>query len=323
MSAFVMMIDELKGCIDSGEYRRLSLAELEAWNKRLYEDILPERYEDSYANPSYAVRELGEYGQMLSFLYTELRGAIVYAFEQKTEYLDILFELLIEVYNRFEEEQEPDVRGIRDILYWYACDYCDVFAAEHIREQIDPTDNFAMEIIEGSDLEDIRYLYFFGEFVSDNERKTAKHLSELPPETIQKMADVYTEGYRVGFINTGRDLSKKSTVNIRYALGFERVVRAAVGNFRKMGLAPTLYRSGVSVLTKRRHLKLGYTGAEANKQYDYDHKDDLGLFMDRQLLERKLEVLKTTYEKYKTLAAGFAGPACMETFGEKPFSPEQ
>lgn len=24
MSAFVMMIDELKGCIDSGEYRRLS-----------------------------------------------------------------------------------------------------------------------------------------------------------------------------------------------------------------------------------------------------------------------------------------------------------
>ena len=45
--------------------------------------------------------------------------------------------------------------------------------------------------------------------------------------------------------------------------------------------------------------------------------------MDRQLLERKLEVLKTTYEKYKTLAAGFAGPACMETFGEKPFSPEQ
>ena len=50
---------------------------------------------------------------MLSFLYTELRGAIVYAFEQKTEYLDILFELLIEVYNRFEEEQEPDVRGIR------------------------------------------------------------------------------------------------------------------------------------------------------------------------------------------------------------------
>ena len=137
------------------------------------------------------------------------------------------------------------------------------------------------------------------------------------------MADVYTEGYRVGFINTGRDLSKKSTVNIRYALGFERVVRAAVGNFRKMGLAPTFYRSGVSVLTKRRHLKLGYAGAEANKQYDYDHKDDLGLFMDRQLLERKLEVLKTTYEKYKALAAGFAGPACMETFGEKPFSPAQ
>ncbi len=36
------------------------------------------------------------------------------------------------------------------------------------------------------------------------------------------MADVYTEGYRIGFINTGKDLSKKSIVNIRYSLGFER-----------------------------------------------------------------------------------------------------
>lgn len=323
MSAFVIMIEELKSCIDSGEYRRLPLADLEAWNERLYEDILPGRYENSYANPSYAVKTLGQYGQMLSFLYTELRGAIVYAFEKKTEYLDILFELLIEVYNRFEEEREPDIRGIRDILYWYACDYCEVFGAEHIREQIDPEGNFAAEIIENSDLSDIRYLYFFGEFVSDNERKTAQHLAELPPETIRRMADVYTEGYRVGFVNTGKDLSRKSTVNIRYALGFERVVRESVGNFRKMGLAPTFYRSGVSVLTKRRHLKLGYFGATANKQYEYDHKDDQAIFLDKQFLERRMEVLKTTYEKYKALAAGVAGPACMDVFGEKPFSPEQ
>lgn len=87
-----------------------------------------------------------------------------------------------------------------------------------------------------SDLTDLRYLYQFGEYISENEWKTAEHLNSLPEETIRKMADVYTEGYRIGFVNTGKDLSKKSVVNIRYILGFERVVKKAIENFRKNGL---------------------------------------------------------------------------------------
>ena len=94
------------------------------------------------------------------------------------------------------------------------------------------------------------------------------------------MADVYTEGYRIGFVNTGKNLSKKATVNIRYTLGFERVIRIAIENFRKMGLKPTIYRAGVSVLTKRQHLKIGYYGGIANKQYEYDHKDDKAYYFD-------------------------------------------
>ena len=32
--------------------------------------------------------------------------------------------------------------------------------------------------------------------------------------------------YRMGFINGRKDLSKKKTVNIRYNLGFERMVKS-------------------------------------------------------------------------------------------------
>lgn len=174
-----------------------------------------------------------------------------------------------------------------------------------------------------SDLDDIRYLYQFGEYISENELQTARHLMKLDDAVIKRMADVYTEGYRIGFVNTGKDLSKKSTVNIRYVLGFERVIKKAIANFEKMGLKPVIYRSGVSVLTKRQHLKIGYFGAVANKQYEYDHRNDQALFLDKKFLERKLEVVKTTYERYKELAAGFAGPACIEMFGEEPFAPKQ
>ena len=322
LADFALLVDKLKEKIENGEYYKFSIEELECWNTHLYDDVLGEHYKTSYANPAFATEKFGiEYGRLLSFLYTELRGVIPYAFEKKTEYLDILFELFIEVYNQFEEENEPEYEHVRQTIYWYASDYCDVFLADRIKEQIDPEDNFAADLIMNSDFNDVRYLYYYGEYVSENEKRTAMHLNELPLETIQKMADVYTEGYRIGFVNTGKNLSKKATVNISYTLGFERVIRIAIENFRKMGLKPTIYRAGVSVLTKRQHLKIGYYGGIANKQYEYDHKDDQALILDRQFMERKLEVMRTTYEQYKDLARRHAGPACMETFGEEPFTP--
>lgn len=322
LADFALLVDKLKEKIENGEYYKFSIEELECWNTHLYDDVLGEHYKTSYANPAFATEKFGiEYGRLLSFLYTEFRGVIPYAFEKKIEYLDILFELFIEVYNQFEEENEPEYEHVRQTIYWYASDYCDVFLADRIKEQIDPEDNFAADLIMNSDFNDVRYLYYYGEYVSENEKRTAMHLNELPLETIQKMADVYTEGYRIGFVNTGKNLSKKATVNIRYTLGFERVIRIAIENFRKMGLKPTIYRAGVSVLTKRQHLKIGYYGGIANKQYEYDHKDDQALILDRQFMERKLEVMRTTYEQYKDLARRHAGPACMETFGEEPFTP--
>ena len=321
MAEFVLMLDELRTELLDGRYQKLELDELRKWNRRLYQDVLPGQYEKSYANPDYACKMLGkESGQILGMLYAELRGAVVYVFEGKTEYLAILYELLIEVYNQFEEE--PDPKAVRDTFYWYASDYCDVFLADRIREQVLPEESFATDLIMNSDLTDLRYLYQFGEYISENEWKTAEHLNSLPEETIRKMADVYTEGYRIGFVNTGKDLSKKSVVNIRYILGFERVVKKAIENFEKMGLKPVIYRAAVSVLTKRQHIKIGYYGAVANKQYEYDHKDDQALFMDKRYVERKLEVMKTVFEQNKEMAAGVAGPAVMEIFGETPFSPE-
>ena len=324
VAEFIHLIDGTKKKIEDHTFDGMQIEELAAWNKKLYSDILPEHYWESYANPDYAVAQLGEaYGSTLSALYAEIRAAIVYVYEKKTEYLDILFELFIEVYNQFEEEEMPEPHVLKEILYWYASDYCDVFVADRIHEQVDATQSFAADLILGSDLADLRYLYRFGEYISDSELTTAKYLLSLDETTIQKMADVYTEGYRIGFVNTGKDLSKKKTVNIRYVLGFERVVKKAIENFDKMGLKPVIYRSGVSMLTKRQHLKIGYYGAIANKQYEYDHRNDQALFLDKKFVERKLEVIATTYEHLKEEAGAFAGPACIEMFGEVPFVPEQ
>ncbi len=322
-AAFLVLLEEIRSKIQNGLWDTMDLAEMQKINESLYQDIKEEHYKLSYGNPEYAEKMLGaEIGNILSVLYAEMRSGISYVFENRMDYLTILGELFIEVYNCFEEDSTPNAQELRQIIYWYASDYCDVFLADRIEEQVLPEASFATEIIMKADLEDDRYLYRFGEYISENELGTARHLRSLPEETLKKMADVYTEGFRIGFINTGKDLSKKSVVNIRYSLGFEKVVRLAIENFEKMGLKPAIYRAASSVITKREHMKIGYYGGIANKQYEYDHRSDQALFMDKNYIERKLEVMKNTYEKNKEMAAQFAGPALIEVFGEKPFSPE-
>ena len=324
VSEFILKINEIRERMQDKPFEQCTLDELKRENESIYADVVGDQYDTSYANPAYAVSLFGEeIGQLLSFLYTELRGEIAYVYEQQVEYLAICNELFIEIYNCFEGTLTPDYKELKEIVYWYASDYCDVFVADRIEEQLNPECSFAADIVTKSNLNDLRYLYQYGEYVSENEWKTAEHLNALPQKTIDQMADVYTEGYRIGFVNAGIDLSKKSVVNIRYTLGFERVIKKAIENFEKMGLRPTIYRAAVSVLTKRRHYKVGYYGAIANKQYEYDHRQDQGLFLDKKFLERKLDVMKNAYEKYRELAGEHAGPAVMEIFGEEPFAPVQ
>ena len=322
VSAFLLELEAVRRNVEGDLWRSLDLDRIQDANEALYADILPGRYETSYANPAYAAEVLGqEFGPLLSFLYAEMRGGIPDVFENRLDYLTIKNELFIEIYNCFEGGL-LEYKSLKDIIYWYASDYCDVFLADRIEEQLYPEKSAAVDWILNADLDDERYLYRFGEYITENELGTARHLKSLPEETLQKMADVYTEGYRIGFINTGKDLSKKSVVSIRYCLGFERVVRLAIDNFKKMGLSTVIYRAASSVITKKEQYKVGYYGAIANKQYEYDHRSDQALFMDKRYIERKLDVLKHVYEKNAEQAAGFAGPAVMEIFGEKPFAPE-
>lgn len=297
----------------------LSMEEWKKLNQDLYEDILPENYGTSYGNPVYACEMLGEYGKDFSFLYAELRGAVTYAYEKRLWDMTVLLELFLEVYVAFAQEELPTEEEFRGILNSYANDYCQDMVEYRTRECVDPELDFAAKIIMGSDLTDLRYLYLFGEYITENELGVAAFLNGLSQEEIDSCARTYTEGYRMGFVNGRKDLSKKKTVNIRYNLGFERMVKAAILQFEEMGLKPVIYRYPTHVVSKRGSYRIGYTGAVANPQFDYDHRQDAALYLDQDFVQKRLRALQTSYEKYKELAYVHAGPACIEVFGETPF----
>ena len=320
-AAFITQMLQVYDKLQAGWLDTASVEELEANNQAMYQDILPQNYEKSYGNPSYAQAMLGEeMGQLLSFLYTEIRGMIVFVYENRLFDMTVAMELFIQIYNLFEEET-VSAKDVQDAIYWYVSDYSDEMVGHRVREGVDPELNFATNIICGNNLADVRYLYKFGEYVTENEIRMAKFLSDMPQEKLESMARTYTEGYRRGFLAANIDLSKKKTVNIRFQLGFEPMVKAAISQFAKMGLAPVMYRSAVHTVNKRQHMRIGYYGAVPNPQFDYDHKDDQALYLDHEFVQRKLRVLQVAYEQVKTLAGEHAGPAVIETFGETPFSP--
>ncbi len=340
---FIVLCDEVKERLASGSYDR-DPQQMKADNAALYCDILPENYDRSFGNPAYAAKQLGdEMGRLLCFLYAQVRGLIAYIFEDKLEEAVAHVELFVQVYGllsiRGVEEtasskndmDEVDssmsnldemVSAVKDTLYWFESDYADVISAHRIRESIDPDCSFFTDILMNADLSNTDYLYRYGEYITENEIRMAKFLQSLPEEEINRMADTWSEGYRMGFVLARKPLEKKRTVNIRYFAGFERVTRKAVENFAKMGLRPTIYRCSVSAQTGSGVSRIGFSGAAANLQYDYDHKEDAALMLDSRYAERKAEVTQTTYEQYKTLANAHGGPAVLELFGEEPFEPK-
>lgn len=322
VSSYLVQMMDTYEAVDTGSFYELSLEELQQRNRELYQDILPENYDTSYANPAYAAEKLGnEFGRYLCALYGELREILVYVFEKRLFFLVTGLELFIEIYDLMEDENcEP--HEVRNAIYYYVSDYADMTIADRTEMMLDPKHCFARSLIETADLDDLRYLYYFGEYIGDNEIGTACHLGEMEEARIEEMASTYTEGYRNGFALYRINLSCKKTVNIRYRLGFERMIRAAVRQFRRMGLETTMYRAvGNLIYRNGRGIKVGYSSGGANPQYDYDHRFDEALIFGKALADRKLAQQRCAYEECRELAAAFAGPAVIEVFGEDPFVP--
>ena len=70
---------------------------------------------------------------------------IVYAFEERKNDITILCELFVQLYTCFSDEM-PSYELLKDIVYWYVSDYCDVKLEQRVRDMVDPEMSFARDI---------------------------------------------------------------------------------------------------------------------------------------------------------------------------------
>lgn len=319
---FLMCLTEIYDRQHSGAAELPPLADWQQEQEELYRDIRPENYGESFANPAWAVKTFGETaGRMLSLLAAELHAGIGWAYEGCLEELVILQELFTELYGCFCGGETPDLQEANQTIYWYFHDYSRLFTERQVHEMLLPADNYYTGLLMHSDLTDPRTIYQYGLPVGENEIRTAQYLNTLSEEEIQAMADTFTEGYRIGFEITGKDIHRKKTVSLHYAVGFERMMRAAVKNFEAMGLQVTIGREPFSTF-RGIGAKRGVYSTSVNRQLDFDHREDRAFYLDKAFVEHRLDMLRQTFETYRQEAAVFGGPAVQEVFGEEPFGPE-
>ena len=302
-ASFLIYVDECLQKALSGELYKLSLDSLRDMNKKLYE--LPKETDNSCLNA----------------LSAEIHSVVPHIFEKDIELILIRMELFLEFYSSCvcanEEGYIPKDEDFKSILYYYVSDYSDLAMDRSFSVLYSYDEDFVTGLINNLDWSDLRSLYFTGEYITEAEENTLRHLNELPRDVLKKMADTFTEGYRIGFEVTNKSLEGKKIVNVRFGTGFEPVVKIAIDNFKSMGLKPAIKRSKFDLLNGRGIVKNGYFGACVDRQYEYDHREDSSLILDSKLLNIKLEAMKRAFEKRKEEAKSYAGPAVIEFFGEK------
>jgi len=305
---FLLKMIELESKLDDDYFQNTGIEELRRVNYNNYAELLPEKYDNSFANPAYCHMLFGaEFGSLMSYYYTIIRSSLLCAYQHKQYRLCQLAENLVAGYKMVREN--PIVfETLKQHVLLLTTEKLTKKLTDSFEEKYNPKYRFVHEIVENADLTDFRYLYRYGLFVTDFEAKTAKFLNKYSKVKIAKLAEEVAAAYVRGFTNDGKDMSKKSTILISYCLGQEMIIRELIKELAKYNLKPVF--------------ALDYLeGAKANKQYSYDHRFDSALYFDKKFASRKTKSLHTACEQSKELLSAYSGPLFFEKFGEIPFAP--
>ena len=109
---------------------------------------------------------------------------------------------------------------------------------------------------------------------------------------IQGLAKNIVEGYIRGFTNSNKSLEGKSTALLIYNAGQEKLVKAMYAMMREKGITLLIDKP---------------VSTPANRQYPFDHKFDVGLYLDEAYLEYADMVTKESFKANAELVNAYSG----------------
>lgn len=285
-----------------------SLEELQQMNRGFFAEVLPENYALCYGNPAYSAEIFGNgIGPVLSYFYIKYRQYSSYAFKQQLFLMKDHNRLFIDTYNLLTKEGDKvDPAMLKELVCRIDATPDQEINLLFTKQNYDPNFRFYLDIIEKSDLSDLRYLFKYGSYISTNETRVAQFLQNYPEEKIAKIARILTEAFLQGLSKKGAKI--KSTVSLNFSAGYEKIALQIIRNFKAKNIA----------------VLVNYVGTTAtNRQYWYDQRYNHTMYYNEAFAKKSLDNFQSAYQANKELLGGYFGDMGLYSFGEKPFSPEQ
>lgn len=313
-SSFILEMAKLMEEVGEAYFTEHSFEQLLELNRNYYQDIIGDAYQVSYANPAFCSERFQEKkGQILAYLYTQIRQFVAFAFEKDQASMTWNMEVFIKCMRSIKENgKEEDLIEIvrKDALE----DIEDKLELSYLRRFSNEFDCYS-KIIKNIDLTDTRYIFRYGMYISDNEVKLLDFFAQVEPSIVKNLARTYVEAFVRGFERNDVDLAKKRTVNMGYQIGFEAMMKEAYQLLQEHHLEPLVYYDVKGVARPR------IMNTKPSKQMEYDHRFDDALYFTTELAEVMMKTWEKIFARHEESLRQFAGPAIVEVFGEKPFVP--
>jgi len=284
-----------------------TFVELKKENNNYFSCYLGENYDNSYANPDYSTKIFGNtLGKMFSFFYFRFEMIRYYSFEHNKDVLYAILLLFMDFYYYWLNHSRGTAKGLlencKDTIYFLlALEEKEGFYSNIIRS------NFYKNILMKSNLLDLRYLFKYGKYISEEEIALADFLNSYNPELLDKMAKKIVKDFLHGFISQNRDRKKRKSVEISYQVGQEQLVKRVVQEFLKINFRTYIYE---------------VNSFENFLQCKYDHKFDEGLFKNKDYMKMKFTFFKNSIVYNEKMLKDICGRVKIIQFGKLPLSPK-
>lgn len=291
------------------EYRDTALlADMKQDQELLFGELSSSQYGKSYLNPKYMASFIGkELGPVLAAVAKMFKDAVQDAYCHRRFLLADRIEFYFELYKKITHGQVR-AEQIVDLIKQYRLVHAGIEAELDFHKQYNVSDAALTDLLDSEDLSQPYYLYQLGMPVGEQEESLQRFFAALPQEKIDRMAKTMIEGFKKGFIRNNKDMRKKSAVAIDCPIGMERLVKKVMDLCRtELSMEPFV---------------ANMFSSQINRQYEYDHRYDYGLYLNEAYCEKQKEAMQKVLQENAGLLHGFGGIIELEGFGEAFFVPE-
>ena len=285
--------------------KKTPLKELEALYKDVYDAFeAGSGYDNSIQNPDYAHKLFGpRFGAFLSAILSNAgairRNAIDGNFVGLRYSLQLFFSL-------WESPDKNDYDALLNIYKQEHMKDLELLVQASYVQRFSPQNDYYYNIVHDADLDDIRYMYRYGAYLSKYDMEMAQFIADYPPQELAAIARFVVKSWVDGFVRAKKDYKKKKYANLMIPIGMEALGRLIIDELEAIGITALVPQP---------------RGSGLNRQYAYDHRYDSALMLDRDFVDKSLAIGQNTLEEIKDEVAQQAGPIYVELFGETPFNP--